>query len=342
MFSDNLELVLKSIFMKFFPLTLILVVISCVDSTTSEQKSPIANSQTVWTAVDTIDISQVNGNLESGKWTMDVGIYFPSNLDPKFDKVTLPSVMESFRAAKEIYAPTGVQLNLLWVKTGKVNPEYFSIQANEVPGIPQTEYVNMYEHAKRHPARLTEHAKEAFESIVEPAPGDHRTIYLVVLQDVFYPFLEVSEGRNWTMRTVRTGGLSFPSYSYLNTIEKRYRGVITLTNLKREDRLRGTIAHELGHKVMNVSHEYKSTNPGYEIFADGGLMLYGDGEDIPSGEEGRWHLERLHLSPYLYKENADGSKIWNPDYEEGGHYYDPIYGEKVIYFDAVPEIDEDW
>ncbi|MCB0494485.1 MAG: ImmA/IrrE family metallo-endopeptidase, partial [Cyclobacteriaceae bacterium] len=161
-------------------------------------------------------------------------------------------------------------------------------------------------------------------------------------QDVFYPFLEVSEGRNWTMKTVRTGGLSFPTYSYVNSIPAPFRGVITITNLQRPDRLRSTVAHEIGHKVMNVSHEYKSTDPGHEIYAEGGLMLYGDGEDIPSGEEGRWHLERLHLSPFIYKLNEQGVKIWNEEYKEGGHYYDPLYGDKVIRFKGKAEIDSDW
>ena len=295
-----------------------------------------------WTEVDTIDIPALNADLVQGKPTMDLGVYFPSNFDPDFQKVSLEKLMISIRAAKEIYAPTGVQLNVLWIKTGEIDPKHLAIQANEVPGVPLTEYTNMYEHSRRHPALLTEGAREAFESIIEPQEDSDRTLYLVILQDVFYPFLTVAEGRNWTMNTVRTGGLSFPTYSYVDQIPRAYRGVITITNLTRPDRLRGTIAHEIGHKVMNVSHEYKDISPQHEVYADGGLMLYGDGEDIPSGKEGRWHLERLHLSPFLYTLQADGTKKWNPDYQEGGHYYDPIYGDKVIHFKGVAPIDEDW
>ncbi|MEP0986034.1 hypothetical protein [Ekhidna sp.] len=322
---------------------LTIVIFSC----TTEKSQPSSDLtreivRVEWVEVDSIDIQAYNSDIKSGTLTMDIGIYFPSNLDSKFDKVTLSRVMQSFEFAKEIYRPTGVQFNLLWVKTGKVDPRYFSIQANEVPGIPQTEYANMYEHSRRHPAVLTELAKEAFQSIIEPAQNGDRTIYLVVLQDVFYPFLEVSEGRNWTMKSVRTGGLSFPTYSYVGTIDPAYRGVITLTNLKRKDRFRKTIAHELGHKVMNVSHEYKSTNPGHEVYDNGGLMLYGEGEDIPVGQEGRWHQERLLISPFLYRLDENGIKNWNPDYKEGGHYYDPIYGDKVIRFEANSVIDEDW
>lgn len=295
-----------------------------------------------WNMVDSIDIPHFNRDIQKGKMTIDVGVYFPSNLDPKFNKVSLSRLLESIGAAKEIYSSTNVQINLLWVKTGEVNPKYFSIQANKTPGIPQTEYANMYQHMKRHPAQLTKETENAFEHIIESKPQGDRTIYLVVLQDVFYPFLAVAEGRNWMIKSVRTGGLSFPTYSYCNSIKPEHRGVITITNLSRPDRYRSTVAHEIGHKAMNVSHEYKQTNPGHEIFAEGGLMLYGSGEDIPSGKEGRWHLERLHLSPFVYMLNSDGTKSWNPDYQEGGHYYDPIYNEKVIYFDGKPPISTDW
>jgi len=294
-----------------------------------------------WRTVDTIDVAAFNSDLEIGKSTMNVGVYYPSNFDTAFKKVSLSRMMQSLRSAKEIFKPTGVQIHLLWVKTGELNPEYFSIQANEVPGIPETEYTNMYVHGQRHPAKLTEHTQSAFKSIIEPDQENSRTIYLVALQDVFYPFLEVSEGRNWTMKTVRTGGLSFPTYSYVSELPGSFRGIITITNLSRPDRYRKTVAHEIGHKVMNVSHEYKTTNPGHEVFEEGGLMLYGDGEDIPSGKEGRWHLERLYLSPFLYR-LKDGAKIWNEDYKEGGHYYDPIYGDKVIHFPGNAEIDENW
>lgn len=320
----------------------VLIVFSACSDEETEHVREMKVDKVEWSEVDSIDVGEFNSDLEPGKLTMDVGIYFPSNLDESFDKVKLSSMMESLQAAKEIYAPTDVQINLLWVKTGEIDPSYLSIQANEVPGIPNTEYTNLYEHGYRNPAKLTEETKQAFESIIESAPNNDRTIYLVVLQDVFYPFLTVSEGRNWIMKTVRTGGLSFPTYSYPGTIPDKHRGVITITNLDRPDRFRRTIAHEIGHKAINVSHEYRDISPQHEVYAEGGLMVYGQGEEILSGEEGRWHVERLHLSPFLYRMNEDGNKEWNPDYEENGHYYDPIYGDYVIHFEGVPPIEEDW
>lgn len=300
--------------------------------------TPIVN----WSRIDSIDINEINSDLVKGKPTVDIGIYFPSNLDSTFTKVTFNKMIESFFFAKEIFKPTGVQLNLIFAKTGNINSSYLSIQANEVPGIPDTEYVNLYDNSRRHPSIPTNHAINAFRSIIEEDINNSRTIYLIALQDVFYPYLTLAEGRNWMMKTVRTGGLSFPSYSYIDQIPKDLRGIITITNLSREDRYRKTIAHELGHKLINVSHEYNDINPGFEVFAEGGLMLYGSGEDIPAGKEGRWHLERLLLSPYLYKVDERGNKIWNNDYKEAGHYYDPIYDNYVIHFLPEPQINDDW
>ena len=32
----------------------------------------------------------------------------------------------------------------------------------------------------------------------------------------------------------------------------------------------------------------------------------------------------------MYRVDASGERVWNPDYREGGHYFDPIYGKYVI------------
>jgi hypothetical protein len=323
-------------------LLMFLMATGCTNSSNTfnynADSTPIVN----WSRIDSIDINEINSDLVKGKPTVDIGIYFPSNLDSTFTKVTFNKMIESFFFAKEIFKPTGVQLNLIFAKTGNINSSYLSIQSNEVPGIPDTEYVNLYDNSRRHPSTPTNHAINAFRSIIEEDINNSRTIYLVALQDVFYPYLTLAEGRNWMMKTVRTGGLSFPSYSYIDQIPKDLRGIITITNLSREDRYRKTIAHELGHKLINVSHEYNDINPGFEVFAEGGLMLYGSGEDIPAGKEGRWHLERLLLSPYLYKVDERGNKIWNNDYKEAGHYYDPIYDNYVIHFLPEPQINDDW
>ncbi|NJO12852.1 MAG: hypothetical protein HC872_04625 [Gammaproteobacteria bacterium] len=191
----------------------------------------------------------------------------------------------------------------------------------------------MYRDSVRGGSSLAPEARRAFEAIIEPHENNDRTVYLVVLQNVFMSFFERIDERTWEVRTISTGGLSFPSYTYRD-IPRRLRGVITID---KDEPLKRIVAHELGHKLMNVSHEYRQIDPQHEVRAEGGLMLYGAGTDIAPGAEGRWHRERLHLSPYLYRQAADGTRQWNPDYREGGHYYDPIYGDKVVEFGPADE-----
>ena len=147
-------------------------------------------------------------------------------------------------------------------------------------------------------------------------------------------FHEQLDFRTWQLKTISTGGLSFPGYMYGDTMPRHLRGVITITDLTKEATSWKTIAHELGHKLLNVSHEYRETSPQHEVRADGGLMLYGVGTEIPSGPEGRYHRERLHRSPYLYRTGSDGARTYNPDYQGGGFYYDGIYEGISVDLDA--------
>jgi len=284
-----------------------------------------------WMVTRSDAVQRINADIKPDVPTVDVAIYYPSSLDPPF-AARLPldgAVLEQFVRAKEIFAVAGVQLNLLWVKTGEIDPAFLEIQSNDMSGrTPGGAHVNMYRDNRRETSVLSPEALRAFETIIERDPANDRTVYLVVLQNVFMSFFERVDERTWQLRTISTGGLSFPSYSY-GGIPRRLRGVITID---KDDPLKRIVAHELGHKVMNVSHEYRDTDPQHEVRAEGGLMLYGGGTEIASGREGRWHKERLHLSPYVYRQGKDGKKLWNPDYKEGGHYYDPIYGDKVVDF----------
>ncbi|WP_291076112.1 hypothetical protein [Hyphomonas sp.] len=287
-----------------------------------------------WSHVGSVDVAAINQDLVAGKPTVDVGLYYPSNLHPAAaDILPLDGLIAEFLNAKKVFAPTGVQLNLLFVKTGEVDPRHLAITASKWESdLPSGGYGNLYVQSEIHPAEMTDAATEAFESIIETEANNSRTVYLVGLQNVYMPYYEdLDGGRNWAPKIVNTSGLSFPSYTYADTIPTRLRGVITLTKHDVINKL--TIAHELGHKLMNVSHEYRETSPAHEIRSDEGLMLYGSGTQIPSGEDGRWHQERLLLSPYVYRIDDTGQKVWNADYEAGGVYYDPIYGDFAVQFD---------
>ena len=107
----------------------------CFIGCSGEQKISLVD----WNKIESIDVENINSDLVLGNPTIDIGIYFPSNLDPSFKKVTLDQLVKGFKSAKEIYKPTSIQLNLLWIKTGKIDKKFLSIQANKTPGIPRTE-----------------------------------------------------------------------------------------------------------------------------------------------------------------------------------------------------------
>lgn len=301
-----------------------------------------ADEQSHWQIDTTVNVDELNQDLVRTEPTVDVAVYYPSNLDEKFQQmVSVHGIMKEFKEAKRIFDEAGVQLKLLWVKRGYVDPQYFSIMSSyagrETPG---DGFVNMYIDSERKPTQLTQEAATAFDSIIELDSRNADTIYLIPFQGVYMSYWETTDnGRNWAPRLVRTRALSFPSYSYGGTIPNRLRGVITLSG--HDDENYSMIAHELGHKLINVSHEYKDQAPQHEVEADGGLMLYGDGTDIPSGESGRWHRERLHMSPYVYRYTEDGVRVQNPDYVGHGFYYDTLYGDKVVKFEGVRLLGKD-
>jgi hypothetical protein len=280
-----------------------------------------------WGHVDSVDLAEINADVVAGEPTVDVAVYYPSNLDlPHHEKVNIGLLERGFRKAKEVFSAAGVQLKLVAFQTGWLDPRLFAVDSTvSAEELPSLRFVNMYKAAERRPSRVSADCLEAFDTIIGDAPGNDRIVHLVVLQDVFMKFYEQLDFRTWQPKTISTGGLSFPGYMYGATMPRHLRGAITITDLVKSEDSWKTVAHELGHKLINVSHEYRDISPQHEVNADGGLMLYGKGTDILSGPAGRYHYERLHVSPYIYREDEDGSKVWNPDYVEAGFYYDPIY-----------------
>lgn len=281
----------------------------------------------IWTNVSELDIGSINDDLVEGVPTADVVIHYPTNLDePHREKVNSALLLHGMEKAKQVFGVAGVQLNLVALRTGVLDPRYFAINST-APGseLPGGRYANLYVEAERSPSILSREGEEVFSAMITDEEGADRTVHLIVLQDVFMNFHEQLDERTWQLKTISTGGLSFPGYMYGATMPRHLRGAITITNLNKDENSWKTIAHELGHKLLNVSHEYRETAPAHEVRADGGLMLYGKGAEIASGREGRYHQERLHRSPYLYRRAADGSRTWNDDYVGDGFYYDPLY-----------------
>ncbi|MDA2979386.1 MAG: hypothetical protein O3B42_06470 [Actinomycetota bacterium] len=289
-----------------------------------------------WLNAPSVDVDQINSDLEPATPTVDVAMYYPDNLDKAHrEKVNIDLMVHGFREAKKVFANNGVQLKLVFFKTGHLDTRLFSINSTGSESHLPRGFANMYVEAERHPSSLPPDAEAAFNAMVANVPGADRIVHIVVLQDVFMSFFEQLDFRTWQLKTISTGGLSFPGYMYGSTMPRHLRGVITITDLVKGENSWKTIAHEIGHKVLNVSHEHADMAPQHEVNSDEGLMFYGDGAEILAGREGRFHHERLHVSPYVYRTADDGSRDWNPDYVTDGFYYDAIYDGINIDLDAV-------
>lgn len=280
------------------------------------------------TVTRVVGTDSLNTDLVQGVATVDVGMYLLDTDSERYnERMPLDEVVRRYRIAKDVFTTAGVQLNLLWIKFVRLEPEVLRIDANVMIGTPAGDIDNLYEKSRQQRSALAPQAEAVFEAIIEPDPANARTVYLVGMEDVIMNWFEQQEDGSWKLQSDPTNALSFPSYTLEERIPRRLRGVITLQNIFKSQKI---VAHELGHKLINVSHEHREISPAHEVDAEGGLMVYGEGTEIASGEEGRWHLERLMRSPYLYVVNPEGQRIYNPDYEESGHYADPIYGELVV------------
>ena len=246
--------------------------------------------RSTWGAPVPIDLESFNADLEDGRATVDIAIFYPANLEPAHRrKVELDMVLDGVAEARRIFGVVGVQLALVSVRTGPVDPELLVLHA-ETPGseLPRGRYANLYQESQKRPSRLSSTALAVFETVIGNGPEHDRRIHLVVLEDVFMSFHDRIDERTWQLKTLATNALSFPGYSHRDTIPRHLRGVITLTNLARATSWK-TVAHELGHKLINASHEYRDIDPQHEVYGDEGLLHYGAGTDIPSGPDGRFH-----------------------------------------------------
>ena len=275
-----------------------------------------------------IQTDSLNTDLVVGLPTADIGMYLLDTESARYnERMPVDEVIRRYRLAKDIFNEVGVQLNLLWIKTVALTPEIIAIDSNEMTGAPAGDIDDLYEKSRQQMSALDPQARLVFDAIIEEDPANERTVYLVGMEDVIMNWFEQQEDGSWELQSDPTNALSFPSYTLEDRIPRRLRGVITLQNIFKSQKI---VAHELGHKLINVSHEHRDISPAHEVDAEGGLMVYGEGTEIAAGEEGRWHLERLLRSPYLYILQPDGTREYNPDYEETGHYADPIYGEFVV------------
>lgn len=273
------------------------------------------------------DVSSLNEDIKKGKPTFDLYIYHIQN--PKMPWV---DILEQLKLAKRIFRKSGVEINILGAKKVRVPESWLDIGSEEHSKAPGQGFEKMGIYARMNwtADHLSKKQERLFQSVIEASDNNDRTVYILTPRSAQIRVYEQEpESKTWQSKEYPTSAISFPPYLFADRIPKRVRGVITLQKRSTNVLWQKTVAHELGHKVMNVSHEHLKVCPQNEIRSDKGLMLYGKGLEIAKGKRGRWHYERLHLSPFLYRVK-NGKKIWNSDFKAGGRYDDPLYGKYVV------------
>lgn len=266
------------------------------------------------------DISALRSDPVPERPTVDVVIIHSAQAE-----VSWPQLREELREAQRIYERYGVHLNLLDALEIRYPIQWDGVPIEYVTREPRGE-LDFYEQLDFVEPKLHPTAEQVLGAFVDHAEHPGRVIYVVTLSDLVVSWFEREPSGRWVSVSSSTSAVSFPPYMFADRIPERLRGVISLQRSKPG---RKTMAHELGHKLINVSHEGLSACPRGSGESVPGLMGYGDSKEIFGGREGRWHRERLLRSPFIYR-LRDGEKVWNEDFAAGGRYDDPIYEDLVV------------
>jgi hypothetical protein len=273
------------------------------------------------------DVSGLNEGLVPNRLTCDLHFHLTKHGD-----VTWETVVKRLPKLRKIFEPTGVQFRVVSARLVEIPMAWHTLKPKrgDPPGDETTSFYAKYGET----SRLAPATERVFRAVIgNEGPGAELSVHFISLRDVDTGWWERGDDGTWRYETADTGACSFPPYMFADRIPARARGVITLSSSRLSSR---TMAHELGHKLINVSHEGVGKSPQGEQWGSGDLMIYGSGTRIPSGAEGRYQLERLQRSPFLYRTVAR-KRRFNPPYRKGGYYWDPVY--EGLWADPPPERD---
>lgn len=267
------------------------------------------------------DISGMNDTLFDNFHTVDIVLYHSDQ-----QSMSWANFQTEFNTADDAFRSVGVQLNLKKAVNVTFPTDWnnqICMNLNALPDSGQSPgFYDLYNTTQPTILPLME---DIFIDFTHGEINKEKTIFIIPLSGLKIVFAQKNTDETWQVSNqVPTGGYSFPAYLFHDRIPKPLRGVINI-----EQSSGVTLAHELGHKLINVSHEGLAASPAFTGSSIPGLMGYGNATDIYGGQTGRWHQERLLLSPFLYKLN-NGTKTYNQDYAINGAYDDPIYGSYVM------------
>lgn len=267
------------------------------------------------------DIVGMNDTLLDDQFTVDVVLFHSDHLS-----MTWAQLKNEFLKADDAFRAAGVQLNLKKAVNVSFPNEWNNSTAYSIRYLPDSgQTLGFYYKYSIMKPLLNDSVKNAFEDFIYDETNKRHTIFIIPMSGIEIIYAEQHVNGTWQLGgPVATGALSFPGYIMLDGIPEDLRGCITM-----ESATGRTLAHELGHKLINVSHEGLGISPAFSGSSIPGLLGYGNSVEIYGGQAGRWHRERLLLSPYLYK-NVNGVKVYNPNYSGVGAYDDAIYGSYIM------------
>ena len=272
--------------------------------------------------VEEHDVSALNGPMADDVLTADLVVFYSDNTE-----LTWEEFKEEFHTADSIYRDHGVQLNLKKAVKVAYPATWSGMATGEGTNVPTDDLVlDFYEMIDFEQEVVPDTLEFILNAFLADEDNREQTIFVIPLADMTVSWYERDGNNAWQEITAATSAISFPPYMLADRIPKHLRGVISFQRSKPGRRV---LAHELGHKLINVSHEGREVCP--QGTGDGvpGLMGYANEKEIYGGPEGRWHQERLLLSPFLYRV-IDGKKVYNDEFKAGGAYDDPIYGGYVM------------
>jgi len=217
------------------------------------------------------------------------------------------------------YKDAGINLNIIKSVELRLEKRFWNLLVNDLVGIDPSFDIPPYIASRQRGNRINKETEEIFTAMSSLVPNSENTIFISVHRNLSYKSWYTRRGER-VLFNKGIKGFSFPPYALGENLPRPIRGFTAIL----PDVIAKTISHELGHKLINVSHEGKSACPHFDGAGIPGLMGYSRSSTIYSGREGRFHKERLHLSPFVYS-IKNGVRVQNDDYEEGGHYRDPIY-----------------
>tara|TARA_R110002072_G_scaffold154565_4_gene304635 strand:+ start:600 stop:1595 length:996 start_codon:yes stop_codon:yes gene_type:complete len=277
--------------------------------------SPLASAQDEVVHKLDYDVSGLNQGLVPDRLTCDLHFHMT-----KEGNITWEKVLELLPKLREIFEPTGIQFRVASARLIEI-PEAWHTHTPKRGDPPSDDRSSFYALPGQMKA-LAPATERVFKAVIgKEGPGAELSVHFISLRSVQTGWWERDSEGKWGYETAGTSACSFPPYLFGKSMPARVRGAITISSKWISSR---TLAHELGHKLINVSHEGVGRAPKGEQRGPDDLMIYGSGTRIPSGAEGRFQLQRVQRSPFLYRTLA-GKRQFNPPYREGGHYWDPVY-----------------